>query len=204
MKANVIGEYGADQALYGNGLSFGLTSEVDFRDFVKAKELYPKMYDRACKLAHRQGGHNKFLEHIQVWLVVDAPLYWWKQMDTYRHLSRLSESTMHTVMKKELLATDFEKSSVDSYILNKLNEAIRAYKNTNLTDEEKMRLFKYVNDNLPQSFLQKREINLSYKTLQNIINQRQGHKLEEWTTFILSLKSQIRYPEFLFKEKENG
>lgn len=185
MEVKVIGEYGYEQALFGNGFSFGKTSEMTFQQFLADKELTFQMEERAKKLAPKDGGHNKFLEHIIVWLDIDAPMYLWKQYDTYRHTSKLSESTMHTLMKRPLETSDFNDHNVDIELLIRLNERI-AQKD-----------FDYANNNLPQSFLQRRTCCTSYKTLRNIISQRKGHKLPQWKQFIDSVLSGVQHPELL-------
>jgi len=66
------------------------------------------MYDVAKKLYNKDGGHNKFLESIQIWLDIKMPRYWWQEFDTYRvGVTKQSESTVHTVFKRELTQEDF-------------------------------------------------------------------------------------------------
>lgn len=89
MDVEVIGEYGHDQALLGLGLSFGLTSGMSYNDLMKdymfgKNEKIIRIIKTAHKLAGKDGGHNKFLESIQLWLDINAPRYWWSEFDTYR------------------------------------------------------------------------------------------------------------------------
>ncbi|MFQ8737578.1 MAG: hypothetical protein ACLSAH_17615 [Bilophila wadsworthia] len=100
MKTTILSEYGFHEALLGMGLSHGKTSGIislwDIRDDASLKE-------RALKLAGLGSGHDKFLRMIVVTLDITAPLYWWKQFDTYKvGTVAQSESTMHTLMKKPL------------------------------------------------------------------------------------------------------
>lgn len=106
IETTVIGEYGYEQALIGLGLSFGLTADTSFED-LKAEarsckdSKIGKLAKVALKLAPKDGGHNKFLESMQVWIDINAPRYWWSEFDTYRvGTSKQSASTMHTLVKE--------------------------------------------------------------------------------------------------------
>lgn len=181
MKAIVRLEAGYQPALFGMALSHSLDSE--YGDTTEAQ------VSRASKLAHQQGGHNKFLESIMVWIEVTAPRYWWQQADTYRISTKQSESTMHTITKKELSQENFE-HEVPQLVLDILNGLIQ---------EKKWEEAKHI---LPESFLQRRMWLVSYKTLQNIIYQRGTHKLPEWRSFIGQVLEQIEHPEYLRKHEE--
>lgn len=171
MKVKVLREAGVEEALLGLSLSYN--SEPSIRV--------------ANNLAHKQGGHNKFLESVQVWLDVTAPLYFWKQLDTYRvGTSKQSESTMHTLMRKELTQDNFE-GGIHEGFLESLNYWIE------------VDAFDTVNKHLPSSFLQRRIISTNYKVLQSIYNQRRGHKLKEWNYFREELIEQLEKPEWISK-----
>lgn len=175
MEVKVLREEGYEEALLGLSLSYG-------------KEKNPRV---ALRLAFRQGGHNKFLESIVVWLDVRAPRYWWSQFDTYRvGTTKQSESTMHTLLARRLFPEDFE-GGCDVDILIKLNDAIAA------------KDFQYVKRHLPESFLQRRIVCTNYKVLQNMCLQRQKHKLTEWSKLIDVLRVSLAHPEFLFKEEQD-
>ena len=183
MRITVIGECGYEQALFGCGLSHGLTSGWEFRG-----ETWPveRMVQVAHKLAHKDGGHNKLLESIVVWLDIEAPRYWWQEFDTYRvGTTKQSESTIHTMTKRELTVNDFEGVDVPTRHIEWLNSLIR----------EKAWL--EVKNNLPESFLQRRIVCTNYKVLRNIVLQRRKHKLELWRDFVDHLLSQIVHPGLL-------
>lgn len=169
MKIKILGEYGLEFAMLGLSLSYN--------------QPVSKMYNTAEKLAKRNlyGGELQFLEQIIVWINIQAPLYWWGQFDKYRvgiadndgyriNVPKQSESTMHTILKRELTQDDFEKP-IYSTMLNIINNSIR--------DKD----FDNVNNNLPRGFLQRRIICTNYKTLIHIINQRHNHKLQQWQIF---------------------
>ena len=113
MKVEFIGEAGHVAAFLGMGLSYGLTSDKTIDDIEcdgvrKAENTLNKLSASAHKLAGLDGGHNKFLESIVVWIDITAPRYFWSQFDTYRvGTSKQSESTMHTIMKRHLTKDDF-------------------------------------------------------------------------------------------------
>ena len=178
MNIDIIEESGYENALRGIGMSYG-------------KEDLPlcKLHEVALKLAPKNGGHNKFLESLNVALRINAPLYFWKQFDTYRvGMTKQSESTMHTITKKELKKEHFEGGfagvTVDTLLdLNYLR------KNFFSPSGDSKAYFDLIVKRLPSSFLQARRITTNYKTVANIISQRKNHKLNEWTEFIDHMKN---------------
>ena len=171
MKVNVLKEAGREEALLGLSLSYNAPIE--------------KMGKVAERLSPKDGGHNKFLESIAVWLDITAPRYWWQQFDTYRvGTSRQSESTMHT-WKKFPFAPDMFTRGTSKVVINML-ELMR-----------QQRDFDGIKRNLPEGFLQRRIVFTNYKTLRHIINQRSTHKLEEWEIFCKEVMNQVEYPSYL-------
>ncbi|HER19838.1 MAG TPA: hypothetical protein ENO14_02200 [Chromatiales bacterium] len=152
----------------------------------------------ARRLCAHDGGHNKFLESIIVWLDVQAPRYWWQEADTFRLSTKQSESTMHT-LRRELAGVDrtdpdavqrfidatFEPGSCTPQILGPLFQALDA---DDLVEIKKR---------LPEGFLQKRLWCMSYRTLRNIILQRRTHRLPHWRCFIDQVLAQVDHPELL-------
>lgn len=175
----VIEEAGHGSALYGMSLSHGLHKKD-----LDEGEKWERMRARARKLAHMQGGHNKFLESLMVWLDVRAPRYWWQQADTYRISSKQSESTMHTILRGHLTQDDFYER-IPNELLDRLNVLI--------ADKE----LELVKRQLPEGFMQRRIWCLSYKTLQNMYLQRRDHKLQEWRDFLYNVLSQLEHPEYI-------
>ena len=89
MNVQIIKEAGYMEALYGIGLSFGITSQMSYGDFRNGSkeehlEARLRMHKRACALAGKGKGHDKFLRQVGLWIVINAPLYWWKQFDQYK------------------------------------------------------------------------------------------------------------------------
>lgn len=154
-------------------------------------QTFEKMKDVAVKLSDKDGGHNKFLEQIIVWMSVRAPRYWWQEADTFRLSSKSSQSTMHTILKNELTMDNFECKDIDGIDLK--------YLNTLLNNKELVKLKR----KLPEGFMQQRMWMMSYKTLRNIILQRRNHRLPHWKEFISKVLSQVNHPELLPKLEGN-
>lgn len=174
------GPIGVEDALFGLGLSYGVTSGRSFNTFRTSKE-FNQTADVAKKLAHQQGGHNKFLETIVLWLDITAPRYWWQEFDTYRvGITKQSESTMHTIMQRPLDERDFEEGFYDEVIVKRLNRYIAELK-------EDKDAFMKVKSYLPEGYLQRRIISVNCKTLQNMWYQRRNHKLKEWRQLFISI-----------------
>jgi len=182
MKVTILNESGFKQAIEGLSLSYNTP-------FGKALQASHKLYNK-------DGGHNKFLESMQVWIKITAPRYFWSEFDTYRiGVTKQSESTIHTIMKNELTQENFQEP-IYLDVLTKLNRVIKLYKETPNIDI-KNSLFVEIKNNLPEGFLQTRIVSMNYKTLRNIIIQRKNHKLKEWRHFCTVVLSTAQYPEYL-------
>jgi hypothetical protein len=187
MDVKIINESGYETAIKGIGFSYGI------EDFKRLESV-------AKKLAFKGGGHNKFLESIQVWIEVCAARYWWQEFDTYRcGVSKQSESTIHTIIKKPLTPDDFEHEVLQSTIdyVNSLIVKYNKFEDVSIRKHS----FDLIKANLPEGFLQKRMVCTNYKTLRNMIYQRKNHRLQEWHIFIKEIKKQLKHPELLFEER---
>ena len=149
-------------------------------------------YKLAERLVRAGEPHCKFRRMITVWMDITAPLYFWKQFDTYKiGTVANSESTMHNICDSEFNIGSF--SSTTSLIHNEafldviveLNKLRRFYihcKENN--DKEGMaKWFDEIIKLLPESYNQKRTVMLNYSVLAGIYQQRKGHKLQEWRDF---------------------
>lgn len=169
LKVDVLCEAGYDEALLGLSLSFDSSPS-------------PRV---ASRLAHKGGGESKFLESIVVWLDITAPRYWWQQFDTYRvGVTKQSQSTMHTILRRELTQEDFE-DGCEGIILELVNKKIRE------------RDFRWIKKHLPESFLQRRIVCTNYMVLQRAYKQRKEHKLPEWQCFFGSILELVDCPDFI-------
>lgn len=161
--------------------------QMSYQPECRLKDIQEAQYVSTAKnrlRAGMDGGHNKFLESIIVWVDMRMSMKMWKQFDTYRLCTKQSKSTMHTLLKRPLTQADFD-APVSVGTLATLNEWIR------------VKAFEEVCDNLPMSFLQTRRVCLSYKTIRNIILQRQSHKLPEWRDVCSFFLKNLHYPELL-------
>jgi hypothetical protein len=177
MQVNKLEEHGYESAVYGFSLSYNTSIE-------RTKKILPKY-------AFGIPGESKFLESIILWVEVNTSRALWSEMDTYRISTKQSESTMHTLGKRPLVMEDFEYPLPEG-MLEIVNNQIILYK------EKKIKKHQLKNS-LPEGFLQKRVWCFSYKTLQNIVNQRKDHIMPQWNEFIDQLISQIDHPEFIIK-----
>jgi hypothetical protein len=142
------------------------------------------MPDVAQRLYDKDGGHSKFLESIQIWMLVTLPRHIWQQFDTYRiGVTKQSESTMHTILKAPLTQDNFDAPILASY-LNHLNGLIAR------------REFAQLKNALPEGFLQTRMVCTNYKALRHIMRQRYNHKMPHWRQFCLEVIKQLQYKEF--------
>jgi hypothetical protein len=180
MYVKVLNECGYEEAALGFSLSYNSTIE-------RAKELLPKYAIGA------QPGENKFLRVIWLWVDVDFPRLIWPECDQYKvATTTLSESTIHTLGKRTLNQDDFE-TKIDDDMLEIVNKKILQYKNKEI-DLLKLK------SHLPEGFLQRRIWNFNYATLQNIVQQRENHRLKLWQKFIDEMLLQVKHPEFLVKK----
>ena len=183
MKVTVIEESSIYPALFGIGLSYGITSGKDFSAFsCQDKE---RLLGVAQKLAGKSGGHDKFLRQINVVLDVNAPAYWWPECDQYKVATvTQSESKMHTLMRQPITQDRFE-APIYQATLERLESLRQAGDFHTLLNE------------LPHGWLQRRILSCNYAVLRNIIQQRRGHKLREWEVFIDAVVTGVQWPELL-------
>lgn len=192
MKVKKIHEAGYDAAMYGLSMSYGT-------DMARARET-------ALRLAPKDGGHNKFLEAIYLWLDVRAPRYVWQEMDTYRISSKQSESTMHTLANElkriaEIHGEERRGEAMSQWIKESfepecyISQTLFLDLTVHACDGDLISL----KANLLEGFLQSRLWVMSYKTLRNIILQRRTHRLPHWHMFIEQVLEQVNHVKLLPK-----
>lgn len=187
MRVRLMKEFGYEEALFGIGLSYGKVSGYATPEEAMQHDEWSMLCELAPTLAlYGTGGHDKFLRQIGVVIDITAPLYWWKQMDTYKVSTvAQSESTMHTLLKNPITKDCFEFRYVPDFYIDFL-EDLRKHKD-----------FSTLNACLPQSWLQRRIWTGNYAVLKNIILQRENHKLPEWKFFFDALLPTLSHPELL-------
>ena len=156
---------------------------------------------KLCKNLIKAGSPDrKFLRMIHVQADVTAPLYWWKEYDTYKVGTVANScSTMHTIHKRDLTLDDFSYEHLIPVALDCLNETIKTI-NTARQFVVEMKLKEdwwQMIQLLPSSFNQMRTIDLNYENLLSIYRQRKGHKLDEWREFCKWIETLPYMKEFL-------
>ncbi len=156
--------------------------------------LGPNDLDLARRLARAGSDHRKFLRQIFVSVDITAPLYWWKEFDTYKvGTVANSTSTMHKIHVKAFDRDDFSHDRLDEGGLAALDALIvylEAERQKFVADKENRQPWHNMIQMLPTSFNQMRTVTLNYENLINIYYARRFHKLAEWHTlcdWILSL-----------------
>ena len=155
------------------------TAEYEF--FVGEKDL-----DLMKRLRKAGTDHRKFMRMLTVYVDITAPLYWWKEFDTYKVGTVANScSTMHKIHAKEFTLDDFSHehlSEASMYALNVTLAALNANRVIFNVLGEKEAWWQMI-QLLPSSFNQKRTVMLNYEVLANIRKSRKGHKLDEWHAF---------------------
>lgn len=158
--------------------------------------------------------HRKFMRMITVYLDITAPLYWWKEFDTYKVGTVVNScSTMHKIADKEFTLEDFSCEhlsepaiSILKNTVEALNQARDLYLGYNgfkhqWGDWEKKHYWWQMIQLLPSSYNQRRTVMLNYEVLANIYKSRRNHKLDEWHTFCDWIES-LPYSKLITGEKK--
>lgn len=188
MQVTILQEAGHELALMGMAYSFRDRADIAPAQWFQAKA--ERAHQRAPKLAPMDGGHNKFLESIQVWIDVEASRAFWSEFDTYRAgVTKQSESTMHTLSKRAPILADFEKDTP----ANMVAAFIEYWEHWKTTGGANIAELKCA---LPEGFLQRRIVCTNYKALRNILAQRKTHRLKYWPQFCATILEQCKHPEY--------
>lgn len=144
----------------------------------------------ARKLIDAGPSHRKFMRQIFVSMDIKAPLYWWKEFDTYKvGTTANSCSTMHTITNKEFTIDDFSHDKMlatTKYSLRDIVLHLNGLREIYLHEDDLIIKKKYwysIIQLLPSSYNQLRTVTMSYENLRNIYEQRKNHKLDEWRDF---------------------
>lgn len=197
-------EYGALTAIRGVRQSYKTTDKSDSCYVNGVEILGPKDYNLLLGLSKKSESERKFLRQMTISCDIKAPLYWWKQFDTYKvGTTAQSESTMHTLTKKPFEDSDFAWSdSKNKYngffdvVISQLNYLRKEYLTTTDKDEKKY-LETLMIQLLPSGYFQKRTVTMNYCVLSHIYHDRYDHKLPEWRDFCDAIVGNIRYPAFI-------
>ena len=177
------------------------------------QQIGPNDLDLMNRLRNAGTDHRKFMRMITVYLDITAPLYWWKEFDTYKVGTVANScSTMHKIADKEFTLDDFSyehlfdfcpNSDTDSmtvlrYTIRWLNCCREKYLKTK-DKEDWWQMIQL----LPSSYNQKRTVMLNYEVLANIYKSRRNHKLDEWHTFCDWIES-LPYSELIIGKTDSA
>lgn len=172
-----------------------------FQFFVGEKDLVLMK-----NLAKAGSDHRKYMRMIVVWVDVVAPLYWWKEADTYKvGTVENSCSTMHTIHKKKFEMDDFGTEHLtpsNKQFLKLLINILNYEREDFLEDKDKLLWYQMI-QLLPSSYNQRRTWMLNYEVLRNIYHARKNHKLDEWRKFCKWIET-LPYSELITGGEEHG
>ena len=163
------------------------------------------------KLIKAGSEHRKFMRQIFVSVDITAPIYWWKEFDTYKvGTVANSTSTMHKLASTPITLDCFETDDVE--VLEELNYNVSCWWSELITWLEKLRqkynetkdkrYWKELIRLLPESWLQTRTITMNYENILSMIHQRKGHKLTEWSKNFIEWAESLPYSKELLFYKE--
>ena len=153
----------------------------------------------ASTLCRAGSSDRKFIRQIFVSMDITAPIYWWKEFDTYKVATVAnSTSTMHKIHAKPFSRADFSTDHMDEETLAQFDGVISYLEvlRTKFLETKDKRYWYDMIQFLPSSFDQMRTVTMNYETLTNIYYARRYHKLEEWHTFCVTIKV-LPYAELL-------
>ena len=210
--------------------SFNSTAAWDSYRFGEGDpEIGPNDLDLMMQLRNAGTDHRKFMRMITVYVDITAPLYWWKEFDTYKVGTVVNScSTMHKIADKEFMLEDFGHEHLIDYdlyscdevdgpvidgaphvgcggvqLLNLTINVLNYYRNKYLETKDKKYWWQMI-QLLPSSYNQKRTVMLNYEVLANIHKSRRNHKLNEWHTFCDWIE-ELPYSEIItgYEEEKN-
>ena len=165
-------------------------------------EIGPNDYTLMKSLRNAGTDHRKFMRMITVYLDITAPLYWWKEFDTYRvGVEKNSCSTMHKIHAKEFTLEDFSCEKLYDPLgdLRPIVDRLNVYRERYLETKDKNDWWQMI-QLLPTSYNQKRTVMLNYEVLANIYKSRKNHRLDEWHT-LCDWISELPYSELITGEE---
>jgi hypothetical protein len=172
------------------------TSIRSIKDFIIGEEDMKL----ALKLIKAGSDHSKFMRQILVSMNIEAPIYWWKEADTYKVATVAnSTSTMHKMGSRLLTFNDFSWDKITPFrdnVLIHLNKLIVQWQKSEKKDKE---VWRDMIQDLPSSFNQMRTWTANYQILRNIYFARKSHKLQEWKDLCKVIES-LPYSELITAE----
>lgn len=148
--------------------------------------------------------HRKYMRMMPVYVRITAPLYWWKEADTYKVGTVANScSTMHKIAEKEFTLGDFSTEHfrwISERCLKDTIDVLNGYRNDYIRTKDKDYWWQMI-QLLPSSYNQTRNVMLNYEVLANIYRQRKNHKLDEWREVCKWIEN-LPYSELITGEEE--
>ena len=168
-------------------------------------------FDLMTRLRNAGTDHRKFMRMIVVYVDILAPLYWWKEFDTYKVGTVANScSTMHKIHEKEFTIDDFStehlsseefgvnglRSTTSMDVISVVIDALNYYRRCFIEDGKSKDDWWQMIQLLPSSYNQRRTVMMNYEVLANIYKSRKNHKLDEWRVFCTWIES-LPYSELI-------
>ena len=169
-------------------------------------QLGPNDMNLARRLRLAGSDHRKFIRQIFVSVDITAPLYWWKEYDTYKVATVAnSTSTMHKIHSKEFSIEDFSHDHLTEEGMESLKRTVEDLERIRLRflEEKNKEDWYSIIQLLPSSYQQMRTCTMNYESLINMYFSRKSHKLEEWHIFCDWIKTLPYAKELILAEKES-
>ena len=180
-------------------------------------DIGPNDRDLMTRLRNAGTDHRKFMRMIVVYLDITAPLYWWKEFDTYKVGTVANScSTMHKIADKEFTFDDFSHEKLINSACMEIQEqhirispiqalattieCLNSYRDLYLQTKDKKYWWQMI-QLLPSSYNQRRTVMLNYEVLANMYKSRRNHKLDEWHTFCDWIE-RLQYSELIIGKKD--
>lgn len=176
--------------------------------------------DLMKRLCNAGTDHRKFMRMITVYMDITAPLYWWKEFDTYKVGTVANScSTMHKISDKEFTMEDFscehlitrEKPLVEDsdavehpnavWLMHRTIQTLNQYRNLYLQTKDKKYWWQMI-QLLPSSYNQRRTVMANYEVLANMYKSRRNHKLDEWIAFCAEIE-RLPHSELITKKEDD-
>ena len=180
--------------------------------YKKDEFIGPNDLDLMTRLRNAGTDHRKFMRMITVYMDITAPLYWWKEFDTYKVGTVANScSTMHKIADKEFTLEDFSHEHLFDFCPNSDTDSMTVLRYTigwlnccrekYLKTKDKEDWWQMI-QLLPSSYNQRRTVMLNYEVLANIYKSRCNHKLDEWVKFCKWIES-LPYSKLITGEGKN-
>lgn len=181
---------------------------LEYEDYLPKFILGPNDLDLARRLIRAGSDHRKFLRQIFVSVDITAPLYWYKEFDTYKVGTVANScSTMHKIHAKPFDRDDFSHDRMDDGALTLLDTTIAYLESERqkfLEDKNNRQHWHNMIQSLPSSYNQMRTVTLTYENLLNQYKARKNHKLAEWHTYCDWIETLPYFKEMCLEDEVDG